>query len=519
RLQSLRSDELVGPPGAVHVESQADDPSDSHPPEDASEIATTTAEPDDEMERYSRIAPAWNPEHVDPAAEDRASKLFGETPGGHDRYTPDPHATAVSQIYDDYEHSLPDDPDVIEEHSTRDDSQHSWTVAERHDHSAIEDRSPRDHSQPPWDDTESTDDEERSAEFAALDQASEEWAEPVEEWKAAEEWVEDGDPTELARARDEPIAPSPEEGEPCSSGLECEEEPLLNAEAHATLESSADLDDHRDDHEDEARPTGPPPTPLDHEPEPAAPVAIGRVTAMESESQARSASMSQSGTMLSQELAELSDRFSELGERLLAAARQLHSPGLPPSDELLDGLASCRQEFLDLRDRSFGLAGSIPIACPLPEEVESLEDLNGLLERVSEAESRQSKLEEHRRDSLLVIDRFLLISHASTPDFAPLAECHEKARALRRAIGDSDWSSLPEEVESLASGEHPYACLVGLISDRDELDDEEWARLHETVGQHLGKSLAAAAARAKLVMRAAPEGSATSSEVAYAEGR
>lgn len=228
--------------------------------------------------------------------------------------------------------------------------------------------------------------------------------------------------------------------------------------------------------------------------------------------------MSQSSTALSQELAELSDRFSELGERLLAAARQLHAPGLPPSDELLDGLASCRQVFLDLRDRAFGLAGSIPLPCPLPEEVESLTDLNGLLEQVADAESRQSKVEELRIEALRVIDRFLLVGHSSGPDFAPLAECHDSARSLRHAIVESGWASLPEDVEALASGDHPYACLVILIDTREDLDDEEWARLHETVGQHLGKSLAAAAARSKLVIRPDEQAQTSSSEMAYSRG-
>ena len=68
---------------------------------------------------------------------------------------------------------------------------------------------------------------------------------------------------------------------------------------------------------------------------------------------ARSLSMSQSSSShLSQELADLSDRFSELGERLLTAARQLHAPGTPPPDDLLESLGACRRDFQSLRDRS-----------------------------------------------------------------------------------------------------------------------------------------------------------------------
>jgi len=54
------------------------------------------------------------------------------------------------------------------------------------------------------------------------------------------------------------------------------------------------------------------------------------------------------------------------------------------------------------------------------------------------------------------------------------------------------------ETEHLAEGGHPFAQLLTLIEDRDELSDDLWAGLHESVGDTFGKSLAAAAARAKL---------------------
>lgn len=44
---------------------------------------------------------------------------------------------------------------------------------------------------------------------------------------------------------------------------------------------------------------------------------------------ARSDSMTQSSNDLSQEVSKISDLFSSLSERLLGAARQLHSPGSP----------------------------------------------------------------------------------------------------------------------------------------------------------------------------------------------
>lgn len=210
--------------------------------------------------------------------------------------------------------------------------------------------------------------------------------------------------------------------------------------------------------------------------------------------------MSQTSSLLSQELAGMSDRFSEVGERLLASARQLHAPGIPPADELLESLAGCRHEFLSLRDRAVQLASSLSVSCPPAEQLSSLQDLTTLLDHAAEAEIRQSKSEELRRRSLSVLDRVLTLSHTSIPDFAPLRECHDRARELRHTIAEGAWTSLPADAEKLAEGQHHFADLLTLIEDHDDLHDDHWATLHESVGQAFGKSLAAAAARSKLVL-------------------
>ena len=70
---------------------------------------------------------------------------------------------------------------------------------------------------------------------------------------------------------------------------------------------------------------------------------------------------------------------------------------------------------------------------------------------------------------------------------------------------------LPPETEPLSEGEHPFANLLALVEDRDVLQDELWGSLHDTIGSTFGKSLAAAAARSKLVLSPAPTGSVGSS--------
>lgn len=210
--------------------------------------------------------------------------------------------------------------------------------------------------------------------------------------------------------------------------------------------------------------------------------------------------MNQSSSDLSQELSELSDRFSTLGEKLLAAARQLHAPGTPPSEDLLETIGGCRRDFLEFRQKATGLADEFDVPTPQIEAMNSLQDISTLLDSIAEVELHQSKNEELRRRGISVLDRVLAIQHSTSGEFAPLRECQDLARALRQTLEQSAWKELPAEVEQLTEGEHHFAHLLSLIEDHDDLGDDLWASHHESVSQHFGKPLAAAAARSKLTI-------------------
>ena len=205
---------------------------------------------------------------------------------------------------------------------------------------------------------------------------------------------------------------------------------------------------------------------------------------------------------LSQELAAMSDVFADLGERLLGAARQIHSPGTPPPNNLLEELASTRSAFEGLRDRVRGLGESLEVACPPPESLDTLQGLNALTDEIAAAEIRRDKAEELRRASIGILERVLRLTHASSPEFGPLRERQEHARGLHESLANAPWSNLPEEAHRLSEGDHPFAKLVVLVEQHDELEDEHWGYLHEAVGEAFGKALAAAAARSKLVLPA-----------------
>lgn len=203
---------------------------------------------------------------------------------------------------------------------------------------------------------------------------------------------------------------------------------------------------------------------------------------------------------LSQELSKISDIFSSLSERLLGAARQLHSPGSPPPEGLIEELGHARREFVDLRDRTKERAETLHVALPTSETLDTIQGLTAVLDLVAESETRQSKAEEIRRRALSVLDRVLTLNHATDREFAPLRDCQGQARILREAIVAGSWTALPSETEPLSEGEHPFANLLALVEDRDVLEDERWGSLHDTIGSTFGKSLAAAAARAKLIL-------------------
>jgi hypothetical protein len=208
----------------------------------------------------------------------------------------------------------------------------------------------------------------------------------------------------------------------------------------------------------------------------------------------------QSSNALSQEVAVLADVFADLGERLLHAARQLHNPGTPPDETLLEELTACRQDLESLRDRAHELALGLHISCPAPEDLCSLQSLGALLDDVAEAEIRQGRSDEVRRRSHTVLQRVLALSHASDPDHAALRDARTLAQTLHSQIAEAHWTTLPSEADRLAEGDHAFAHLLSLIEDRDELSDEVWAAHHESVTAAFGKALAAAAARSKLVI-------------------
>lgn len=199
------------------------------------------------------------------------------------------------------------------------------------------------------------------------------------------------------------------------------------------------------------------------------------------------------------ELHGVSERFSRLGEKLAAVASELQVSGIPPAPYLLDELRASRSTFEDLRTRATELAGLLadPRA-KQPEQIESLADLKALVQSLGEAQHKKAEDEKINRQALALLDRVLAIEHCEEVDFPPLADCHLKARELRRAIAALRWPDAHPEAAALAHRRHPLAELLTLVERHMDLDDDLWLLLKHGVSESFGKKLSLAAARGKL---------------------
>ena len=203
---------------------------------------------------------------------------------------------------------------------------------------------------------------------------------------------------------------------------------------------------------------------------------------------------------LLQQIAQLSETYPNLADRLSQAAKQLQNSGLPPSDSLLQETATYSRNFAEVQKKALEHNKS----ALAPGEITSLKDIQNLVETAAASVGKA----EIRDAALKVIDRVLAIAHREQSDFGALQSVHAKARELQRAISESSPAQLHSDAESLVSGKHPVAAVLALVEQQDKLDDEQWVILEETVSAAFGKQLAVAISRGKLtiteMVKAAP---------------
>ncbi|MBI3801876.1 MAG: hypothetical protein HY268_33510 [Deltaproteobacteria bacterium] len=204
---------------------------------------------------------------------------------------------------------------------------------------------------------------------------------------------------------------------------------------------------------------------------------------------------------LAQQLARLSESFSELGASVSVAANELRRVGKPAPDNLIKQMISSQQDFAELRNRVLDLAQHFAIS-PLPSisGLTSLDDLKALLYSIRQAESQRTSFEAIRGQAITILDRVITVVHRTQVEFMPLLQCQAEARALRDALTVTQWPELHPEAQRLADGQHPYASLLTFVESHQALSDDQWDHLKNSIEETFGKPLAIAAVRGRLVL-------------------
>lgn len=190
------------------------------------------------------------------------------------------------------------------------------------------------------------------------------------------------------------------------------------------------------------------------------------------------------------QIGDLRERSGHLSVALREASRGLSENGRIPARLLIADLRRFRGDFRDGPSswRSVGDVGR---------------DGNGPVVEPSSIAELEQDFEQRVavRGALMVLDRLEVIRLTDERDSTHWQRCLTESRALRRELAVSPSSpTAVAEAKRLASGDHPLGAVVSLIADRDELSDERWRSLHETVVECYGRDLNTAIVRQRLTM-------------------
>ena len=206
---------------------------------------------------------------------------------------------------------------------------------------------------------------------------------------------------------------------------------------------------------------------------------------------------------LEQDLSALSKVFSDLGVRLSEVAKEVASPGVMPSEKLLEQISLSRTSFENCRAAIHGHAGSMLVS-PLPKmgDLVSIAAIESLLKAAAVAEESKLTIEAERGKALEILGRVLNITHRETAEYKPLQECQTRLGELRSAISNVLWPHRHPESEAIVADRHPANSLLNFVENLDALEDDKWMALETTITETYGKPLFVAASRGKLTVGA-----------------
>ena len=217
------------------------------------------------------------------------------------------------------------------------------------------------------------------------------------------------------------------------------------------------------------------------------------------------------------EIGGLAERCRSLGAELVEASQALQAAGELPSATLGRQLAALRVAFGALSTRVFQRAAQAGVnITQSADRIASLAELEPLLEAVNQAEagrvaareravteddgSRTAALETAVQRAIGVLNRVLGVSHPEDPAFHPLLECQAKASELRLKLSRVASANRDYSAHRVDEATKPFADLLALVDGQDDVDDERWMGLEESVGRVFGRQLLIAASRGRLVL-------------------
>lgn len=197
---------------------------------------------------------------------------------------------------------------------------------------------------------------------------------------------------------------------------------------------------------------------------------------------------------LHSDVVALRKSFSSLSQKLLHVAGELQNPGKPPSAKISEELAEARETFNRLQLRILALSPVAPGAqSAFPTNISEMETLVAQI-----AKAEEDKLEQTRLRALGILNRVQHLAYRDATEFPPLVACKTQANELA-VLACERGKQLPPQILALVGNKHPLSALVTFIDHKDELDDEAWTALTETISEAFGPILSTAASRGKLV--------------------
>lgn len=183
-------------------------------------------------------------------------------------------------------------------------------------------------------------------------------------------------------------------------------------------------------------------------------------------------------------------RLRDAGIRLSARLRQMSLDMIERSDlpdaDVIDELIQFRNEFDRLQagiPRSGGTSGGHqqdPSLVEIQQELDAQATIQSALRR---------------------LDMLLQIHHIDQPDFAPWQRCLADARRLQGELVAASAAHALSTAEQFLSPQGPLNALLRLVSEGQELTDEQWSQLHDSVSAAYGREISTAVSRGKLSLR------------------